>query len=403
MNKIVQKATLHGTVNVPPSKSYAHRYIVCAALADGTSHIHNVDFCQDVLATLDCISLLGAEYSVSGTTLTIKGCSGQVSSNTSVDPTVFKCRESATTLRYMIPISLSRENNVEFRGTGRIIERGIMAYECAFHYSDISYRPTKTKLCMSGVLKSGSYRINGSLSGQYVSGLLFALPLLKGDSRLTIIPPFGNSGYLDMTLEVLKTFGISIQRTSETTFYIKGNQCYTPCDVTIEGDWSNAAFFCAMNYLSENNDVHVQGLNDASLQDDKIIVDYLDAVSSGAAIINLSANPDLAPILFSVAAVRGGSTFTGTKALNSGSNHRAKAMKEELRKFGAKLDINPNSVVIHDMPLHAPTVALDGHGDHRIVMALSALLSVYGGEISDAEAVNKSYPGFFKEIERITK
>lgn len=401
MNRKISKSVCKGTVIVPPSKSYAHRYIICAALADGESHIKNIDLCQDILATLDCIKALGADYSIDGTTLTVKGVAGKITSNVGTKPAIFPCRESGSTLRFMIPISLTSENNVEFRGTDRLLERGIYAYEAAFAYSEINYRPTKTKLCMNGSIRPGSYRIRGSISSQYISGLLFALPLLSGDSKLFILPPVESSCYIEMTLDVLKMFGIKIKEIGRDAYYIEGGQVYNPCDVTVEGDWSNAAFFCALNYLDEENNVLVKGLSARSQQGDKAIVDYLDAVTSGASIVNLENNPDLAPILFAFAAYKSGGTFIGTKRLITKESNRAKAMKEELKKFGAKIDINQNSVVIHDTVLHAPTKPLEGHNDHRIVMALSILLSIFGGEITDSESVNKSYPNFFKELERI--
>ncbi len=402
MNKTIRKAVCKGTVNVPPSKSYAHRYLICAALADGISHIRNIDLCQDVLATLDCIKELGAEYTIDGSTITVKGCGGKVRSNTSSVPTVFKCRESGSTLRFMIPLALTRENNIEFHGTERLLERGIIVYESAFFYSDINYRPTKTKLCMSGALKSGSYRIRGNISSQYVSGLMFSLPLLEGDSKLFIMSPVESRSYINITLDVLEKFGIEIKEIAPDSYYIKGGQTYKPCDITVEGDWSNAAFFCAFNYLNEANKVYVEGLSSDSRQGDKVVVDYLDALASGVSVINLENNPDLAPVLFAVASALGGATFINTKRLINKECDRARAMKEELRKFGAKLDINPNSVVVHETTLHAPEVELNGHNDHRIVMALAILLSLFGGEITDSEAVSKSYPGFFEELEKIT-
>lgn len=402
MNRTVNKTVCKGTICVPPSKSYAHRYLICAALADGISHIRNVSLCEDILATLDCIKMLGADYQIDGSTITVNGCGGKVLSNTSEEPTVFECRESGSTLRFIVPLALSSENNIEFHGTERLLERGIIVYESAFYYSGIDYRPSKSKLSMKGSLKSGSYRIRGNISSQYVSGFMFSLPLLEGDSKLFVIPPLESRSYVDITLDAIQKFGIEIKEIAPDSYYIKGGQHYKACDVTVEGDWSNAAFFCALNYLSEENKVLVDGLSNESRQGDKVIIDYLDALESGVSIINLENSPDLAPVLFAVAAARGGATFINTKRLINKECDRARAMKEELRKFGAKLDINPNSVVIHDTPLHAPEVELNGHNDHRIVMALSVLLTLFGGEVNDAEAVKKSYPDFFDELEKIT-
>ncbi|MBP5249854.1 MAG: hypothetical protein J6Z46_07610 [Lachnospiraceae bacterium] len=402
MKKRIERTNFKGTVNVPPSKTYVHKYLIGAALANGVSRISNVDMSRDVISTLESIKQLGADYSIDGNTVTVTGTGGNIRTAAANESAIkLNCRESGASLRFLIPVSLTRTNNVIFSGSEALIKRGIIGYEPCFGYSGVKYKVLKTRIGIKGSIKPGCYRLRGSISPQFASGLLFSLPLLEGDSKLFIYPPFDQYGFIDMTLDVLKHFGIKIKKIAEDAYLIKGGQTYKPCDVTIEGDWSSAAFFCALNYIDENNNVKVRGLRDSSLQPDRRIVDYLDAITSGSATLDVSNHPYLVPVLFSVAAQCHGATFLGTRSLVTNDVNILKELRTELKKFGAKMEINRNSVVIMPSVLHAPSVAIDGHHDHRLVMALSVLLTVHGGIITNAEAVKKSYPGFFKELEHI--
>lgn len=401
MNKIINPTSFRGEVVAPPSKSYAHRLIICAALAKGTSTITNVSMSQDILATIDCVKALGADVAVEGSTVTVTGC-GMQPYRHAESPVSFPCRESGSTLRFMIPIALSAYDNVSFSGSERLLERGIVAYESMFEYSGISTVSDATTLSFKGTVKSGTYRIKGNISSQYISGLLFALPLLPEDSKLIVLPPVESSDYIYITLDCLRRFGIEVREFKPYCFYIKGNQHYKAKNLTVEGDWSNAAFFHAMNYINPENHVKVSGLSKTSYQGDKVAPEYMFALSKGFATMDLNNCPDLAPVLFAVAAAYHGGEFMGTKRLAIKECNRAEAMKAELKKMGIRVDIKVNSVTVHPGKLHAPKEIIDCHNDHRIVMAMTLLLSLFGGEITDSEAVRKSFPDFFEVLEKIT-
>ncbi len=398
MNRIINPTTFRGEVVAPPSKSYAHRLIICAALAKGTSTISNVSMSQDILATIDCVKALGAQVSVNEDNVTITGCGSLPKGIHSEEAVIFPCRESGSTLRFMLPIALQAFDNVSFSGSERLIERGIVAYESMFNYSKIRTSRSPRNLSFKGLIKSGSYRIKGNISSQYISGLLFALPLLPEDSKVIVLPPVESSDYIYITLDCLKKFGIRIQEYKPFCFYIKGGQQYKAKNLAVEGDWSNAAFFHAMNYINNNNYVKVTGLSKDSYQGDKLASDYMFALSKGAATIDITNCPDLAPVLFSVAALYHGGEFLGTKRLAIKECNRAEAMKSELKKMGIRVDVKTNSVYVHSGSLKPPMDVIDGHNDHRIVMAMSLLLSLTGGEITDSEAVNKSFPDFFEVL-----
>jgi 3-phosphoshikimate 1-carboxyvinyltransferase len=202
-----------------------------------------------------------------------------------------------------------------------------------------------------------------------------------------------------MTIDAMKSFGVNAEWKSETEIYIKGNQQYKSQTLTVEGDYSNAAFIEAFNLLG--SDVEVKNLDDDSLQGDKIYKKYFSELSSGAPILDVSNCPDLAPVLMTIAAMKNGATLTGTKRLEIKESDRAEAMKDELSKFGADITVNEDSVIIRKTDLYTPTEKLVSHNDHRVVMALSVAASVFGGEIEGTEAVKKSYPDFFSDLKKL--
>lgn len=369
MNVEIRPTVLTGTVEAPPSKSYAHRLLLAAALSDRECKIENISSSDDVSATLDCVDTLkrGGEY--------------------------YNCRESGSTMRFFVPLSLVKGDKAEFRGSERLMERGISEYEAVFAGKGITIEKKPTAMILRGKLSPGEYTLRGDVSSQFVSGLLLALPLLEGESRITVLPPVESRGYIDITLDVLRKFGISVFEREKNTFLVPGGQKYCGTDSTIEGDWSNAAFFCALSEMGVK--LKITGLNENSLQSDRRCVEFFKALKNSAAEIELSDNPDLAPLLMAFAALHHGGTLTGTRRLALKESDRAAAMAEELRKFGAKIEINNNKVNIIKMELHTPTETLASHNDHRIVMALTLLCLRFGGTILGAEAVKKSWPEFF--------
>ena len=222
------------------------------------------------------------------------------------------------------------------------------------------------------------------------------LPLLDSDSTITLIPPVESLSYINLTIQALKVFGVEVKWQDEKTLYIKGNQQYTAVDTFVEGDYSNAAFFEALNTLGGN--VEVEGLLEHSLQGDRVYKKYFPALLKGTPTINISDCPDLGPVLFAVAGAKHGGVFTGTRRLRLKECDRAQAMAEELKKFGIAVTVREDSVVVYPHDFHAPEEVLSGHNDHRIVMALSVLSTLTGGEIEGSEAVRKSMPDFFEKL-----
>ena len=384
-----------GRVTAPPSKSISHRALICAALADGESVISNLAFSEDILATVDAITAIGASFEkLSEDALKVTGISGKPKPNG-----ILACRESGSTLRFMIPICLLSPDEFKLSGTAKLLSRPLGIYSEIFDRYHGSDGKVLT-LSMGEPIKSGEYRIAGNVSSQFITGLLFALPLCEGDSRLIVEGNFESASYVDLTLSSLSDFSIDIKREGNI-FYIKGNQSYRPADVQIEGDASNAAFFEALNLVG--GEVEVDGLRSDSLQGDMVFKSHFESLKANKnEDIDLSDCPDLAPILFSSAALLGGGSFTHTDRLRLKESDRIEAMKTELEKFGARIEvqdaIDGGRVTVLKTDLHSPTSILNSHNDHRIAMSLSVLCLLLGGEIEGAHAVSKSMPDFFQKL-----
>lgn len=390
MKRKIEKGVAQGSINAPPSKSFAHRLLIASALAYGESKVDGIIDSVDMTATLCCISALGRNYTKTGDTVCINGKKEDTER-------VFNCYESGSTLRFFIPLALLNETECTFVGTERLMSRGIEIYEEIFKNQNILYSKTETTLTLKGKLKPDVFSLKGDVSSQFISGLMFALPLLDGDSVINITTKLESSAYIDMTIEALKLFGVQIEK-GQNTFYIRGNQKYTCANVTVEGDYSNAAFLDGFNLLG--GDVSVLGLNEDTTQGDRVYKEYYKEISNGKPTIDISMCPDLGPVLFALAAVKNGATFVGTKRLKIKESDRAEAMKTELEKFGVDVQVFENSVIVGN-GAKAPSVALCGHNDHRIVMALTLILTLFGGELLGCEAVNKSYPDFFEDIAKL--
>lgn len=390
----IQPSKLSGQVLAPPSKSFAHRMMICAALADGESIIHGISESEDMLATIDCIEAIGAHVRKDGDTVYITGRTSKTP-----DGAILRCRESGSTLRFMIPLSLNGER-VRFEGTPRLLARGIGIYEDILGNKDISIRKDETGIEFCGRLKAGEYILRGDVSSQFVSGLMFALPLLDDDSVIRVLPPVESRAYINITVAVLKSFGIEVCETEENTFFVKDSQKYSAGEKTVEGDWSNTAALEAFNYIG--GQVLVDGLNYASMQGDKVCLKYLDSLRHKQDVLDLSNCPDLGPVLFAAAAAIGrGAEFTGTKRLRIKESDRAAAMAQELEAFGIETELYENSFIIKPGIIHTPTRLLSSHNDHRIVMALTLLCSLTSGVINGAEAVRKSFPDYFETLRSI--
>lgn len=394
MRVIIKPGSCAGVAAAPPSKSFAHRMLICAALAEGESRISGLARSEDMLATLDCIAALGAEFRLEGDTVTIRG-----GKNKTAESAAFPCRESGSTLRFMLPIAAACGDRARFTGTRRLMERGVGIYEELFAEKGMSIKKDPEGLELCGRLSSGEYAFRGDVSSQFVTGLLFALPLLEKNSVIRVLPPVESRAYIDVTVAVLRSFGVEAIEKPENTFSIAGGQKYQCRSLSVEGDWSNAAALFALNSLGGS--VTVTGLNEKSIQGDRACLELLERLKSPNAVIDISNCPDLGPVLFAAAAAGCGAVFTGTRRLRIKESDRAAAMAQELKKFGIEARVMENSVVIEPGRLQSPAETLDGHNDHRIVMALSLLASAVGGAIDGAEAVRKSYPDFFEVLRQL--
>ena len=388
MNVKIEKGRASGRITAPPSKSYAHRLLIASALAGEGSIVENIAQSEDILATLNCIKNLGIEYKFNGSKVDF------LSNKKPRIKGVLDCNDSGSTMRFMIPLALTTGENVTLKGTERLISRGVGIYKEVL--KGVSFTQTPTEIKISGKLQSGVYEIKGDISSQFITGLVYALPLLKGDSVIKILPPVESRSYIEMSVYTLSLFGIKIDRINENEYKIKGSQKFLPSCEKVEGDWSNSAFMHALNEVGGN--AIVDGLNPNSLQGDKAYLDAFEKLNKGFAEIDLGNCPDLAPVLFAVASVKNGAKFINTKRLKIKESDRALVMAEELKKFGVICETKNNFAIVYKSELKKPSVSLYGHNDHRIVMALSVLLTLTGGKIEGAEAVKKSYPNFFEDL-----
>lgn len=383
-----------GEVSAPPSKSFAHRYLIGSVLSRGKCVIKNIADSDDISATLSCIEQLGGSVTKDGNIVTVIPTNEK-----QIENAVFDCKESGSTLRFFIPVVLATgAKNCTFLGSERLLARGIKEYERLFENSDVKINSDEKSIEISGKLTAGNYEISGEVSSQYTTGMLFALSVLNGKSTLKITGNAESRAYVDMTIKVLKDFGADIAEPEKNFFEINGKGRLSPGEFTVEGDWSNAAFLIALSRLLGT--ISVSGLNENSVQGDRFSSVAFDALDGENAEIDLKDCPDLAPILFAYAAYKNGGKFINTRRLRVKESDRANVMAEELKKFGANVKVYENSVEIEKTQLKPPIVPLCGHNDHRIVMALSALAAVFGAEIDGAEAVNKSYPDFFRVIKK---
>lgn len=391
MKAYIKPSKAKGKTAAPASKSMAHRMLICAGLSHGRSEIAGVAYSEDILATLDCLETLGAKIQRNTDVVIIEGTSAFIQ-----DSRKFFCRESGSTLRFFLPVLLLSKQKQIFSGYGRLMQRPMTVYENICEQRGLMFARENGEIAVKGQLEGGTFEIKGNISSQFISGMLFALPLCSEDSTIKIEPPIESKSYIDMTVDAMKAFGVSVEWQDEYTLYIRGNQSYKSANVAVEGDWSNAAFLDAFSLVG--GDVSLSGLDPYSKQGDKIYKEHFSALKKGFSTVDLSDCPDLGPILMALAAHFHGARFTNTARLSLKESDRGKAMAEELSKFGAETQVLENEITVKHSFLKAPAAELSGYNDHRIVMSLCVLASVYGGVINGAQAVEKSYPDFFDVI-----
>lgn len=384
-----------GEICAPPSKSVAHRLIIACALADGQSKICGISQSEDMLATLSCIRTLGADVRVDGDVAHIRACDKKPLENA-----VFDCGESGSTIRFFLPVALALgAKNCTFKGSERLIQRGIGVYEPIFEQNRIKLEKYADRISVCGQLKAGDYAVRGDVSSQYITGLMLGLSLLKEDSTIGVSEPFESQSYVDITIDAMRKCGVTVQKTKKNEFFVKGGQRFATGEYKVEGDWSNAAFLLAFNSIG--GDVKVLGLDEDSAQGDKVCKEYFDALERENTVLDVANCPDLAPILFAVSAMKSGATFVGTRRLKIKESDRAEVMARELEKYGVKVDVKDNEAMVKCGGIKTPSEEIFGHNDHRIVMANAVALSKVGGVLDGIEAVKKSYPNFFEDIAKL--
>lgn len=388
MRAVFTPSTPRGSVKAPPSKSMAHRYLICAGLAGGVGTVAGIAPSEDVSATVDCLFALGASVDLAGEIATVRGTDPK-----RAESATLPCRESGSTLRFFLPLCLLSGETMTLSGSKTLLARPLSVYKDLAREKGFFLEKSENAVRVAGKLTPGEYVVPGNVSSQFVSGLLFALPLLGGDSTIRLIPPVESWSYVELTLGVLAEYGVNVVRKDETTLFVPGKQTYSAHAATVEGDWSNAAPFLSLG-------VSVTGLRRDSLQGDRRVSELLSALDRGTAEIDLSDCPDLAPVLFAHAALRRGGRFTGTRRLAIKESDRGEAMRKELAKCGVPVSIGENEITV-GCGAQPPREPFSGHNDHRIVMATAVLAARLGGEIRGIEAVKKSYPDFFTQLKEI--
>ena len=417
----IKPKKLGGTIPIPPSKSYSHRAIIAAALATSNkdkevSRIDNLKYSVDITTTTEIMENWGANIEIGENFEIIKGNSGIVNPKDEYT----QCNESGSTIRFLIPIGLSSNNKIVFDGKGKLVERPLDSYYKIFDEQGIKYSNNNgwLPLNVDGQLKSGKYEIEGNISSQYITGLLYALPLLNGDSELRINKTLESKGYIDLTLEILEMSGIKVENNNYKSFFIKGNQKYNPFDYVIEGDYSQVAFWIVAGILgSEIKCLHVKK---DSLQGDREIIEIVQRMGANVEIfddyiivkpsqtygtvIDISQCPDIGPILTVLAALSKGETkIINAERLRIKESDRITSIRTELNKLGANVEEVGDSLVINGVERLTGSTELSAWNDHRIAMSLAIASIKCDGEIviDEAESVKKSYPDFWEDFKKM--
>lgn len=404
---------LSGHAAVPPSKSVAHRAVLCAGLSNGTSRIDNIEYSDDIRVTLDAVRQLGAKIVEEEHAVVITGRGGD--GFATVTRPVY-CKESGSTLRLLIPTFSLTAQKVRFTGAQRLFARPQEVYRLLFERQGLRFDHDAEGITIFGQLRPGGFTLPGDVSSQFISGLLFAAPLMESESTIEVKPPFESRSYVDLTVDTMQRFGVKVatrvHKSGSVIYRVAAPQRYTPCSVTVEGDYSQAAFLAVLGTIIGG--ITVTGLNGASQQGDKVILDILKRCGAKfvnraegiafsrsllhATEIDLADCPDLGPILITLGCFCSGTTvIRNAGRLRIKESDRIEAMQTELSKMGARIEVEGDTISVSGVPLHTPDVPLQSHNDHRIVMSLAVAAYAAGvpATIQGAEAVNKSWPGFF--------
>lgn len=389
MDITIYPQKLCGAIAAIPSKSQAHRLLICAAFSNGPTLLHCPETNQDIEATADCLRALGADISRTGTGYTV------VPIKHFPSQAVLNCRESGSTLRFMLPVAGALGVDTTFQLAGRLPKRPLSPLweEMQQHGCTLS-RPTETTIHCCGKLNAGDYCIDGGVSSQFITGLLYAMALMPGSSRLQITGKTESKPYIEMTQHALSIFGVNTDGYS-----VSG--CFpfsTPGSLTVEGDWSNGAFFLVAKALG--NKIDVLGLNPESAQGDKAVAQILNHLNEHCC-VDAADIPDLVPILAVAAGAKNGITFNNVGRLRLKESDRVASVAAMLQNLGAQVQVEQETLSVYPAKYHSCTV--DTAGDHRIAMAAAVAATVADGPVTilGAQCVTKSYPSFWEEYRRL--
>ena len=388
MDLTILPGKLKGSINVIPSKSQAHRMLICAAFADAPSTLLCPETSRDMDATANCLRALGAEI--------IKNKAGfQVTPIREVPQSVIlPCQDSGSTLRFLLPIVGALGVDATFLPEGRLAQRPLSPLweEMQRMGCELS-RPTENTIRCTGKLKPGVFQIDGGVSSQFITGLLLALPLLKAESRICVTGRLESKPYVEMTQQVMGWFGVSSEQ-----YTVSGSSYCTKGTYTVEGDWSNGAFFLAANTLG--NPVCVDNLSDDSTQGDKVCCDLLKQLKNNI-IISAADIPDLVPILAVVAAHHRGALFTDIQRLRLKESDRVASVVSMIQSLGGSAEATQDTLTVYGTGLTGGIV--DAVNDHRIAMSAAIASTVCRDSVTilGAQCVQKSYPRFWEEFHRL--
>lgn len=403
-----------GKIIIPPSKSISHRALIAAALSCGQSTLKNILMCDDIKATINGLESLGATFDIKDDVIKVVG----IDNFNQLKSTNINCLESGSSLRFLIPIYSLTNQTIIFTGQNRLLERPQSIYQDIFNKQGLIYETNKDHIKIKGAIKPDTFHINGEISSQFISGLLFILPLLNEDSYIIIDNNFESKSYVDLTIDTLKAFNIKIEYVSNNKLYIKANQTYKPCNYEIEADYSQAAFYAVL--ASINNDLTLLNVKDKSIQGDYEIFNIINSFNIKTIFnkdkisikksdyqvhdIDLNNIPDLGPILcVLIAYSKQKATLYNALRLRYKESDRIQSMESELSKLNIDIKSSDDSITIYNKCNSINNNVLSSHKDHRILMSLCILATTLNHEvvIKDIECINKSYPNFFKDLESI--
>lgn len=408
MDVRVYPGKVSGTITVPSSKSLTHRALICASLAEGESKITNINYSDDIWATINVLKALGANIKTFDDYILIRGRDDYCHENLVVD-----CKESGSTLRFFVPLLSLFGKTTKFKGAKSLLKRPLEIYQDIYESQNLHFDLNPDCLITSGKIKATEFYLKGNISSQFISGLLFTLPLLKSDSKLIITDDFESASYVALTIEILRHFGIEVS-INNREYYIKGNQRYVANSYEVETDYSQLAFFGCLATINNPLEIKTNAFN--SFQGDKVIIDFLKEY--GASVtktkdsylispsqsnknrFDLKDCPDLGPILMVLGTQSPGLVLNNIKRLRIKESDRVNSMEKALINLGYTPVVHENSFEIKNEFNAIENVIVDGNNDHRIVMSLAVLATIYPYPVTirQADSINKSYPEFFNDL-----